>query len=114
MISAIPPLPQLLVSFTEPVTLLSPEGSVVGAAVGATVGATVGVAVGAAVGATVGATVGVAAVSYTHLDVYKRQIESLCIDRVNVSFDFKVLTMPVIHKHAVSYCCKITKCRYFL
>ena len=56
MISAIPPLPQLLVSFTEPVTLLSAEGSVVGAAVGATVG----VAVGATVGTTVGATVGVA------------------------------------------------------
>lgn len=62
MIWAIPPLPQLLVSFTLPVTLESPAGvvvgAVVGAAVGATVGATVGAIVGAAVGASVGATVG--------------------------------------------------------
>ena len=58
VICAIAPLPQSLVSFTVPVTLLSSDGAVVGAVVGATVGATVGSVVGATVGACVGATVG--------------------------------------------------------
>ena len=49
----------------------SSTGACVGAAVGAAVGAGVGSAVGIGMGSCVGA--GVAAVSYTHLDVYKRQ-----------------------------------------
>ena len=58
-IVTIPPLPQSLSSFTEPVMSSESDGATVGVADGATDGATVGVTVGATVGVTVGATVGV-------------------------------------------------------
>lgn len=66
-IVTIPPLPQSLSSFTEPVMSSESDGATVGATVGVAVGATggatdgvtVGVTVGVAVGATVGVTVGV-------------------------------------------------------
>ena len=52
-------------------------GSVIGPAVGLAVGVAVGSAVGLTVGVAVGSAIGPAAVSYTHLDVYKRQLHFL-------------------------------------
>ena len=58
-IVTIPPLPQSLSSFTEPVMSSESDGATVGVAVGATGGATDGVTDGVTVGATDGVTVGV-------------------------------------------------------